>query len=145
MGGRTWEGLDEGPSAVRSSSNSSLSFDSDDQRRGALRGKKKKKKRMPVLLRHAALGFNLVKLLGPRLHPFSTHVATISSQALRRGKKGGRNPSLSLSKSDEDASSACMATPASLANGYDAFDPILRSWQDDRGRGYECSCAFTTS
>lgn len=97
----------------------------------ALRKKRKKKKQMPVLCWHAELGFNLVKLLGPRLRPFSTHVTTISSQALRRGKKGGRNPLLSLSNSDEDASSSCMATSASLANGYDAFDPILRSWQDD--------------
>lgn len=109
--------------------------------------RKKKKKQMPVLCRHAELGFNLVKLLGPRLRPFSTHVTTISSQALRWGKKGGRNPLLSLSKSDEDASSSCMATPASLANGYDAFDPILSeevAGRQSRG-GYECSCAFTTS
>lgn len=145
-GRETWQGLDEGLSAGRSSSNSSLSLESDDQR-SVGHYEKGKKKQMPVLCRHAELGFNLVKLLGPRLRPFSTHVTTISSQALRRGKKGGRNPLLSLSKSDEDASSSCMATPASLANRYDAFDPILSeevAGRQSRG-GYECSCAFTTS
>lgn len=99
-----------------------LFLDSGDQRSVALR--KKKKKQMPVLLRHAELGFNLAMLLGPRLRPFSTLVATISSQALRRGKKGGRNPLLSLSKSDENTSLARMATPASLANGYDTLHLI---------------------
>ncbi|GAA6111671.1 uncharacterized [Tachysurus ichikawai] len=63
-------------------------------------------------------------LLGSRLHPYSMHVATISSQALHQRKKGGRNPLLSLSKSDEDASSARMATPANLANGYDTVHLI---------------------
>lgn len=98
-----------------------LSFDSGDERSGVLR--KKKKKQLPVLLRHAELGFNLA-MLGPRLRPFSTLVATISSQALRWGKKGGRNPLLSLSKSDENTSLARMATPASLANGYDTLHLI---------------------
>lgn len=76
---------------------------------------KKKKRQMLVLLRHAELGFNLVKLLCLHLHSFSTHVATIISQAHRQGKKFGKNPLLSLSKSDENASLVRMATSTSLA------------------------------